>query len=383
VPVQYYLFDVLWADGTDVRPQPLRERKQRLHQLLDFADPLRFTEHRVGDGVEFYQEACQQGWEGLIAKRADAPYVGGRTKDWLKFKCENNQEFVIGGYTDPQGSRTGLGALLLGVYDRDGQLVYAGKVGTGFDQQTLHRLHDELSALEQDKSPFDRGTRPGPECTGPAPAGRADRLQRVDHGRAVAPPEVPGTAPGQEPGRRDPGGSAGSWLAPQPAKQVKVGRLTVALTNTSKVLFPADGITKGDLIGYYQAAAEQILPYLRDRPVAMARYPDGITGERIFQKNVGRHFPDWIPRVEVGKQGGQLCQVVCTKAADLVYLANQAAIELPPVPEPGRAAESGRAQPAGPAAPARHADLRSRPARHRALRGGPHRRAAAKGDPRG
>ena len=113
-------------------------------------------------------------------------------------------------------------------------------------------------------------------------------------------------------------------------EQVKVGRLTVPLTNTSKVLFPGDGITKGDLIGYYQAAAEQMLPYLRDRPVAMARYPDGITGERIFQKNVGRHFPDWIPRVEVSKQGGQRCQVVSSKAADLVYLAIQATIELHP-----------------------------------------------------
>jgi DNA ligase D-like protein (predicted ligase) len=160
VPVQYYLFDVLWADGTDLRRQPLRERKQRLHQLLDFADPLRYTEHRVGDGVEFYSEACRLGWEGLIAKRADAPYQAGRTKDWLKFKCENNQEFVIGGYTDPRGSRIGLGALLLGVYDSDGQLVYAGKVGTGFNEQTLRRLHDELSKLEQDRSPFDRGTPP-------------------------------------------------------------------------------------------------------------------------------------------------------------------------------------------------------------------------------
>src|SRR5580693_8176529 len=90
VPVQYYIFDVLWADGTDLRPQPLRERNQRLQELLDFADPLRFTEHRVGDGVEFYSEACRLGWEGLIAKRADAPYQAGRTKDWLKFKCENN-----------------------------------------------------------------------------------------------------------------------------------------------------------------------------------------------------------------------------------------------------------------------------------------------------
>ena len=113
-------------------------------------------------------------------------------------------------------------------------------------------------------------------------------------------------------------------------EQVKVGRLTVALSNTGKVLFPDDGITKGDLIGYYQAAAEHMLPYLRERPLAMARYPDGITGERIFQKNVGRHFPDWIRRVEVGKEGGQLCQVVATKAADLVYLANQACIELHP-----------------------------------------------------
>jgi DNA ligase D-like protein (predicted ligase) len=158
VPVQYYLFDVLWADGTDLRRQPLRERNQRLHQLLDFADPLRYTEHRVGDGVGFYSEACRLGWEGLIAKRADAPYVAGRTKDWLKFKCENNQEFVIGGYTDPRGSRIGFGALLLGVYDSDGQLVYAGKVGTGFNEQTLHRLYDELSKLEQDRSPFDRGS---------------------------------------------------------------------------------------------------------------------------------------------------------------------------------------------------------------------------------
>jgi bifunctional non-homologous end joining protein LigD len=160
VPVQYYIFDVLWADGTDLRPQPQRERKQRLSQLLDFAGPLHFTEHRVGDGVEFYSEACRLGWEGLIAKRASAPYQAGRTKDWLKFKCENNQELVIGGFTDPQGTRTGLGALLLGYYDSDGHLVYAGKVGTGFNQQTLDLLHTELSAIEQDRSPFERGDLP-------------------------------------------------------------------------------------------------------------------------------------------------------------------------------------------------------------------------------
>lgn len=110
-------------------------------------------------------------------------------------------------------------------------------------------------------------------------------------------------------------------------EQVRVGRQTVPLSNTGKVLFP-DGITKGDLIRYYQEIAGVMLPYLRDRPLSLARYPEGITGERIFQKNVGRHFPDWIPRAEVDKAGGELCQVLAEKAADLVYLANQASIEL-------------------------------------------------------
>jgi len=111
-------------------------------------------------------------------------------------------------------------------------------------------------------------------------------------------------------------------------EQLTVGRLTVPLSNTGKVLFPADGITKGDLIRYYQDIAGVMLPYLRNRPLSLARYPDGITGERIFQKNVGRHFPDWIPRTPVDKTGGEVCQVLAEKPADLVYLANQACVEL-------------------------------------------------------
>jgi bifunctional non-homologous end joining protein LigD len=114
-------------------------------------------------------------------------------------------------------------------------------------------------------------------------------------------------------------------------EQLRVGRQTVALSNTRKVLFPADEITKGDLVGYYRAVAGRMLPHLRDRPLAMARYPDGISGERIFQKNLGRHFPDWIRRAGVGKAGGELCQVVCEKPADLIYLANQACIEMHPL----------------------------------------------------
>jgi len=159
-PAYYYIFDVLWAQDRDVRELPLRERKRILRDLLTFDDPLRFTVHRDAEGEAYYREACANGWEGVIAKRADAPYRAGRTKDWLKFKCESGQEFVIGGYTEPQGSRTGFGALLLGYYDTDGRLVYAGKVGTGFSQQTLDSMHATLAGLERDQPAFDVGHLP-------------------------------------------------------------------------------------------------------------------------------------------------------------------------------------------------------------------------------
>jgi bifunctional non-homologous end joining protein LigD len=160
-PVFYYVFDVMYADGRDTRPLPQLERKQLLAGLLTFRDPLRFTEHRGGDGQPYWVQACKDGWEGLIAKRADAPYQGRRSRDWLKFKCESGQELVVGGFTDPQRSRVGFGALLLGYYE-DGDLVYAGKVGTGFDNATLLGLRDRLARLEQDSPPFARGHLPPP-----------------------------------------------------------------------------------------------------------------------------------------------------------------------------------------------------------------------------
>jgi DNA ligase D-like protein (predicted ligase) len=162
VPVIYYVFDIMYADGADTRDMPLIERKRRLSAMVDFRDPLRCTGHRAGNGEAFWDQACRDGWEGLIAKRADARYQGNRNRDWLKFKCENAQEFVIGGYTDPQRSRVGFGALLLGYYEPGGGLVYAGKVGTGFDTRTLRSLHATLASIEQDRSPFARGQLPGP-----------------------------------------------------------------------------------------------------------------------------------------------------------------------------------------------------------------------------
>lgn len=156
VRVFYYVFDVLHLDGKSTVDAPLRWRKRLLRKAIEFGDPLRYTPHRVGDGLAAYRAACERGDEGVIAKLAESRYDGGRSRNWLKFKCVRDQEFVVGGYTSPKGSRVELGALLLGYYDgRD--LVYAGKVGTGFDDATLRRLHERLSAITRDTPPFSRG----------------------------------------------------------------------------------------------------------------------------------------------------------------------------------------------------------------------------------
>lgn len=153
VPVFFYVFDLLWLDGRDVRALGLRVRKRLLSAAITFDDPLRLTTHRNREGEAMFTEACRRGWEGVIAKRADSPYRATRSRDWLKFKCEAGQELVIGGFTAPRGSRTEFGALLVGYYE-DGRLRYAGKVGTGFDRETLRSLGERMRALARDDPPF-------------------------------------------------------------------------------------------------------------------------------------------------------------------------------------------------------------------------------------
>ena len=167
IAVHCYLFDLIVLDDADLSGLPVVARKEVLHRAFDFDDPLRFSVHRTGDGTSFYEEACRHGWEGLIAKRADATYPSGRSRDWLKLKCGRRQEFVVGGFTEPHGTRTGFGALLIGYYD-NGALRYAGKVGTGYDSATLQRLRATLDSLEQDDSPFAARVRePGAHWTRP------------------------------------------------------------------------------------------------------------------------------------------------------------------------------------------------------------------------
>lgn len=153
IAVTLYLFDLLHLAGHDTTGLPLRRRKSLLRQALSFEDPLRFTSHRNADGEACFEQACQKGWEGLIAKDAGSHYIHGRSRNWLKFKCDNGQELVIGGFTEPKGSRAGFGALLLGYYE-GGELRYAGKVGTGFDDAFLKDFRETLEARRRETSPF-------------------------------------------------------------------------------------------------------------------------------------------------------------------------------------------------------------------------------------
>ena len=153
-PAFFYLFDLLHLDGRDITDLPLRERKALLAEAFSFKDPLRYSEHTETDGEALYQQACRNGWEGVIAKDAASPYVSARSKAWLKFKCLEAQEFVIGGWTEPTGARQQFGALLVGYYDQ-GKLKYAGKVGTGFDRATLRQLGAKLERIEIPASPFE------------------------------------------------------------------------------------------------------------------------------------------------------------------------------------------------------------------------------------
>ncbi|MDX6584358.1 MAG: bifunctional non-ous end joining protein LigD [Solirubrobacterales bacterium] len=378
VPVILYLFDLLVLDGHDLTGLPLHERKRLLRRTIQFADPIRFSEHRHTDGQAYLKQACASGWEGLIAKRAEATYhAGARSKDWLKFKCVHEQELVIGGFTDPAGSRTGFGALLLGYYE-DGQLRYAGKVGTGFSDRLLRSLRARLEELTRSESPFadpvrERGAHwVTPELV--AEVGFADwtRDHQLRHSRFLGlrddkpatevvredppPTDNRGRATGAETGRHNGGPAANTDLteAPAPATWAALtgdelaaleelgakGRWSiagreVAVTNLDKVLFPAragdPAVTKRDLLRYYAQVAPHLLPYLADRPVNLHRFPDGVDRAGFWQKQVPTHAPAWLTRwhnTEVEQNTEEYA--ILDSVAALVWMANYAAVELHP-----------------------------------------------------
>lgn len=286
--IVFFAFDLPHCDGRDLTHLPLLERRRMLQELLAAhpSERVRFSEAFDAPVESLLESACRKGLEGLIGKRADAPYVSRRSNAWIKLKCTRRQEFVVAGYTDPKGSRTGFGALLLGIHDSEGKLVYAGNVGTGFDQQRLDSLAAKLKASASPKPPFEAAPK-GVKAHWVRPKLVAEvsftewtsdgRIRhpvfhglRSDKGAATITREEAAPATGSVARAKRRAASPGA--APR-------------VTHPERVIDAASGATKLDLVEYYDWVHPHMLPHLAGRPVALVRAPKGVGGELFFQKH--------------------------------------------------------------------------------------------------
>jgi len=328
-PVVYFVFDLLYLDGYDLRGVALADRRALLEKIATPGGVLRISEAFPADAGEALLEAAREnGLEGIMAKRAASVYESRRSNDWLKIKLVHEQEFVIGGFTAPQGARSHFGALVLGVQEK-GALQWVGNAGAGFDQRTLDDLAARLKPLETPVCPF--SPRPSPDkgmswvkpelvCQVKFANWTPDRRLRA--------PVYLGL-------RQDkPAGAVLRELVKDDAREATVtvdGRI-LKLTNLSKVYYPDDGYTKGDVLSYYSDVAGLILPHLKDRPLSLKRYPDGIRGEYFFQKRAGESFAAWLHSESIPSAHNQapISYVFAQDRASLLYLVNLGCIDQNP-----------------------------------------------------
>jgi bifunctional non-homologous end joining protein LigD len=294
-PATLYAFDLLYFEGLDLRALSLVDRKAALQAMLPTIGPLRYSEHVAETGEAMFDHVEQMGLEGIVGKRAGSPYVSKRSTDWVKINAAKSDDFVVIGSV-PAKSGSGFGALLLGQY-RDGDLVYAGRVGSGFAHRDIDGIGRMLAALPAAERPADAPAERGATWVGAGPVVQVKFKQRTADGLLRQPvflrlrDDKAATEcvwPGADPPAED--------VDPDPPAQSleEPARPAVDLTNLDKVFWPAEGFTKGDLIEYYEGISPWLLPYLRDRPVVLTRYPDGIEGKSFFQKDAPVYAPDWL-----------------------------------------------------------------------------------------
>ena len=347
--VQYMVFDLLFQEDEDLRQHSVRERRERLRQLLGDTRKavVQFNPTLQGEPAQLLKAAGEAGFEGLVGKRAGSSYYSGRNRDWIKLKTGARQEFVIGGFTDPQGSRSGLGSLLLGVYDAKGKLRYAGNVGTGFSQATLDKLRNKLGDIETAESAFEGGpTRVGtvrravPHWVRPrlvaevAFAGWTSDghvRQAVFNGlRDDKPPEqIIREAPRAVPAApKAPAKSAASRRAARARAAAPDLPGDLRITHPERVIDATTGITKGDLIAYYAQVAPLLLPHLQDRPVALLRAPDGVEGGQFFQKHAQPGTLPKLQRLDAKLDPGNAPLLVIPSTLALLTAAQMNVVEL-------------------------------------------------------
>ena len=363
-PATVYFFDVLYCDGYDVRRVPLVERKGLLSRILVQDDRIRISEHQAGKGIELFAAAREKGLEGVVAKRSDSRYTSGRTKDWLKFKAVREVDAVVGGWTDPQGSRQYFGSLLVGLYEGEA-LRFIGGVGTGFANKTEKDLFEKLEEIVQDECPFESipKTRQRPHWTKPKYVARvgyaewtSDKQLRQPRFLGLQPdrsakestfakelkvtviktpskeaePRATGSSRRGDNARRSFGAE---WEALQDKKQeelrLRVDGQEIKLTHLNKVYFPKEGYTKRDVLSYYAAVSPILLPFLKDRPLVLHRFPNGIKGNSFYQKEAGENIPDWIRTANIFSETKRqkVAYFLIDDLASLLYVTNLGCIE--------------------------------------------------------
>ena len=355
-PVTYFLFDLLHCDGHDLREVPLLERKNFLRRILDPAREFRFSDHQLEQGKELFESARQQDLEGIVGKRIDSFYVSGRSQNWVKLKATKTLDLVVGGWTAPRGGRTHFGSLLLGLYHGEA-LHFVGHVGTGMDEKMRALLMRRLRELEIDKCPFDRVPETNEQAFWAKPemiahvrflgwtqdarlrapvfvALRNDvRPLECRWESEVTPQHVPAIVRAPEiaatvlSGREEI--EAELFSGKQESVTLDFDGKRFRLTHLNKVFFPESGYTKRDLVAYYYRVAEYLLPFLKDRPLVLRRYPDGIRGQAFFQKNMPEGVPKWLETVTVRSEGKRedIRYVVANDLASLLYLTGLGCID--------------------------------------------------------
>jgi len=350
--IQYYVFDCLAYQGKSVTHLPLIERKQIAKKVIGSGKVVKYSDHVQETGLAFFDKITEMDLEGMIAKRASSIYIPGkRSRDWLKIKNHNTQEAVIAGYTAPRGSREYFGALILGIY-RGNRLRYIGHTGTGFSSAILKDLYEVIHPLERSDSPFDEKVSVNSPVTWVEPklvcnikytelteegilrhpvflGLRIDKSAKEANTMDAA---IKSTAKQDQKKKAPQTRRSAKKSSAKGISTIKIGRHVVTITNQEKIYWPDEGITKGDLINYYNAISKYILPYQKDRPQSLRRNPNGIRDKGFFHKDAGDDAPAFVETISIPSEGAgkNIDYILCNNRASLLYLNNLGCIELNP-----------------------------------------------------
>lgn len=338
--LKYYVFDITYLNGHSLAKLPLKNRKELLDNLFQnykFKNIIN-APYTVSEGEELLAKLTNEGYEGIIAKDMDSPYLPGkRTNSWQKVKLTSSQEAIICGYTLPLNSRKYFGSLILGMID-NGNLKHVGNVGSGFTDKTLKEVYNKLQDIRTNTKPFELKTRTTlrgkPIWVEPKYLCNV-KFQAWTHDRIMRAPVFLGLRSDKSPDEVELQSALPMENEDTNVNEriLKIGRKNVKLTNLNKIFWPDEGITKGDLINYYQSISNYILPYLKNRPQSLNRFPNGIKGPSFYQKDMEvSQLPDWVKTVKIYSKANdkEIDYLICNDTATLLFMANLGCIEINP-----------------------------------------------------